>query len=417
MKAAILTIGDELMIGQVIDSNSSWIASWLDQHGWQVIRKMGVRDEIDQIIDGISLCHAVAELVITTGGLGPTKDDLTKDALCQYFGCGKVWHEESWQRVIEMLNRINRQPSELHKEQCYLPELARVINNDQGSAPGLFFNQDDKMLIAVPGVPHEMRHLLSEKMIRLLPEGDAVEHRIIKTCGEGETVIAEMIDDIENSLPQEIKLAYLPSFSQVTLRLTAYGHGQKELIETFEQKIISRLGQLVFGSGDTTLSQSIGESLRNKNQTIAIGESCTGGYLSHLLTSVSGSSDYFIGSIVPYAYSMKTSELAIPQETLLAHGAVSEKVVTLMAENIRNKLNVTWSLSTSGIAGPKGGTPEKPVGTIWIACAGPKGTKAILLRLTRDRISNIQYTAIAALVLLRKCMMDIDAAFSATDLR
>lgn len=402
--ASIVTIGDELMIGQIVDSNSSWIASWLDLNGWKVVRKMGVRDDIEEINLAIALCHDVSELVITTGGLGPTKDDKTKDALCIYYQCGTKWHEETWQRILKILERFNREPSELHKHQCYLPEIATVVNNDQGSAPGLFFEKNNKLLIAVPGVPHEMKHLLSDKIQPLLPKGEPIEHRFIKTCGEGETVIAEMIADIEDELPTDITLAYLPSFSQVTLRLSAYGNDKKELIDNFEQRIVSRLDTLVYGTGKTSLSQALGELLRNRNETIGIAESCTGGYLSHLITSISGSSDYFIGSIVPYAYSMKTSELDISEETLLEFGAVSKEVVTLMAENLRKKLNVNWSLASSGIAGPGGGTPEKPVGTIWIACSGPNGTTAKLLKMTRDRLSNIEYTAVAALVLLRKCM-------------
>ena len=404
-KAAILTIGDELMIGQIVDSNSSWIASWLDRNGWQVVRKMGVRDDINQIIEAIALCHASAELVITTGGLGPTKDDMTDEALCEYYGCGKIWNEETWQRMIVSLKKFNREPSLLHKEQCNLPESAQIINNDQGSAPALFFNVPNKMLIAVPGVPHEMRHLLEDKISPLITTDKNFEHRIIKTCGEGETVIAEMISDIEDALPEEIKLAYLPSFSQVTLRLSTYHPEQKESIDSIHQQIIARLGSLVYAVKNVTLSQAMGEMLRNRNETIAVAESCTGGHLSHLITTVPGSSDYFIGSIIPYAYRMKTSELDIPEETLLAHGAVSKQVITMMAENIRKKLNVTWSLASSGIAGPGGATPDKPVGTIWIACSGPSGTTSRLLQLTKDRISNIEYTSIAALVLLRKCMM------------
>ncbi len=406
MKAAILTIGDEIMIGQIVDTNSSWIAAWLDRNGWKVTRKLGVRDEINEIIKGINLCFEDADLVITTGGLGPTKDDLTKEALCQFYNCKLVWHEETWTRVKEILHRIGREPSDLHKVQCYMPEIARIVPNDQGSAPGMLFEKENKILVAVPGVPHEMRHLLSEKMIHLLPKGDPVEHRFIRTAGEGETVIASMIEDIESGLPKDIKLAYLPSFSQVTLRLTSYGHDQKELMDQLQQQIIDRLGDLVYGTGDISLSKAIGDILRQRNETIGTGESCTGGYLSHLLTSVSGSSDYFIGSIVPYAYRMKTSELDVPQEMLWVHGAVSEEVVRAMAEGVRRNLDVTWALSTSGIAGPTGGTPQKPVGTIWIACAGPNGTKARLLKLTRDRVSNIEYASIAALVLLRKMLME-----------
>src|SRR4030095_9785533 len=216
MKAAILTIGDEIMIGQIVDTNSSWISSWLDTFGWQVTCKLGVRDDIPQIIEGIRYCNEKADLVITTGGLGPTKDDLTKEALGQYFDCQLVWHEETWIRMKEILQRMGREPSELHKAQCYLPEKARIISNDHGSAPGMMFEKENKILVSVPGVPNEMKHLLSEKIISLLPKSSAVEHRFIRTAGEGETVLAEMIADIENALPVEIKLAYLPSFNQVT---------------------------------------------------------------------------------------------------------------------------------------------------------------------------------------------------------
>jgi nicotinamide-nucleotide amidase len=405
-KAAILTIGDEILIGQITDSNSKWIAAWLDKLGWKVTRKISVGDEIPQIIEGIRLCEEAADLIITTGGLGPTKDDLTKEALCQYFDAKLIWHEETWTRIQEILRRLEREPSELHKVQCYMPDKARIIPNDQGSAPGMLFENNNKILVAVPGVPNEMKHLLEAKIIKLIPLGEAIEHRFIRTAGEGETVIAEIISDIESSLPEDIKLAYLPSFSRVTLRLTCTGPGKKDLIEKFEQQIITRLGDLVYGTGEITLPQAIGDALRKRNETIGTGESCTGGYLSHLLTSVSGSSDYFIGSIVPYAYRMKTSELDVPQEMLWVYGAVSEEVVRAMAEGVRRNLDVTWALSTSGIAGPTGGTPQKPVGTIWIACAGPNGTQARLLKLTRDRLSNIEYTSIAALVLLRKMMMD-----------
>ncbi len=405
-KAAILTIGDELMIGQITDTNSVWIASFLDLHGWQVTRKMGVRDDIPQIIEGISICLEAADLLITTGGLGPTNDDLTVDALCQYFGCKKVWHEETWQRVIEILKRFGREPSDMHKLQCYQPDAADIIPNDQGSAPGIVFRKNDKIVVSVPGVPNEMKHLLKDKIIQLLPKGNPVEHRFIRTAGEGETVLASMIEDIEAALPSDIKLAYLPNFSQVTLRLTSYGDDNQNKLDSIQQKMIERLGNLVYGTGDTNLSKSIGILLRERNETIGTGESCTGGYVSHLITSIPGSSEYYLGSVIPYAYELKTSLLDISEEMLNTYGAVSEEVITAMAEGVRRKLNVTWSIATSGIAGPGGATPQKPVGTIWIACSGPNGTRTKLLKLTRDRLSNIEYAAIASLVLLRKMMIE-----------
>ena len=405
-KAAILTIGDELMIGQITDTNSVWIASFLDQHGWQVTRKMGVRDDIPQILEGISICLDAADLLITTGGLGPTNDDLTVDALCQYFDCKKVWHEDTWQRVIEILKRFGREPSDMHKLQCYQPDAADIIPNDQGSAPGIVFHKNDKIVVSVPGVPNEMKHLLKDKIIHQLPRGNPVEHRFIRTAGEGETVIASMIEDIEAALPSDIKLAYLPNFSQVTLRLTSYGDGNHNKLDSIQQQIIERLGNLVYGTGDTNLSKSIGGLLRERKETIGTAESCTGGYASHLITSVPGSSDYYLGSVIPYAYELKTSLLDISEDMLNTYGAVSEEVITAMAEGVRRKLGVTWSIATSGIAGPGGATPQKPVGTIWIACSGPNGTRTKLLKLTRDRLSNIEYAAIASLVLLRKMMIE-----------
>jgi nicotinamide-nucleotide amidase len=405
-KAAILTIGDELMIGQIVDTNSTWIASFLDQHGWQISRKMGVRDNIPQIMEGMSACLDVADLLIMTGGLGPTSDDLTVDALCQYFECRKVWHEETWERVQMIIKRFGREPSEMHKLQCYQPEAAEIIANDQGSAPGTIFRRENKIVVSVPGVPNEMKHLLKDKIIHLIPEGNPIEHRFIRTAGEGETVVADKIKDIEAALPSDIKLAYLPHFSQVTLRLTSYQPKQKELLAQFAQQIITRLGSLVYGTGDSTLSKAIGALLRDRKETIGTAESCTGGYVSHLITSVPGSSEYYLGSVIPYAYELKTSLLDIPESMLNTYGAVSEEVVTAMAEGVRKKLGVTWSIATSGIAGPGGATPQKPVGTIWIACSGPNGTKARLLKLTRDRMSNIENSALASLVLLRKMMID-----------
>ncbi len=402
--AAILTIGDELMIGQIVDTNSSWIASFLDQHGWQVRRKMGIGDNVEDIIEAMTICLESADLLVITGGLGPTNDDLTVDALCQFFGCKKVWHEVTWQRFIKILSGFGREPSEEYKSQCYQPELAEILPNNHGSAPGTIFHKDNKIVVSLPGVPNEMKYLLKEQVAPLLPKGNNIEHRIIHTAGEGETIIAMRIADIEASLPSNIKLAYLPRFSQVTLRLSAFEDHQKE-VTLFENRIIERLGHIVFGTGDCTLSQSIGELLKARGETIGTAESCTGGYIAHLITSIPGSSEYYLGSVIPYAYELKTALLSISPEMLMTHGAVSQEVIIAMAKSAKEKLGVTWLIATSGIAGPGGATPEKPVGTIWIACSGPEGTKSKLLKLPRDRQSNIEYTGIAALVMLREIMM------------
>ncbi len=404
--ASILTIGDELMIGQIHDTNSGWIASFFDQYGWLVTRKMGVRDDIHEIMEAIDACLSKSDLLIITGGLGPTRDDLTVDALCQYYGCNKVWHEETWHRIQLIVARFGRETTEMHKLQCFQPEIAEIIANDQGSAPATLFRQQGKIVISLPGVPNEMKHLLADKIINLLPAGNTVHHRIIRTAGEGETVIAEKIADLEAALPDDIKLAYLPHFGMVTLRLTSYTPGMESLMDEWQYRIRQRLGRWVYGTGSTTLSASIGQMLIERGETIGTGESCTGGYIAHLLTSVPGSSGYYLGSVVPYAYELKTSLLGVTPETLLLYGAVSAEVVQEMAESVRQRLGVTWAIATSGIAGPGGATPHKPVGTIWIACSGPSGTRTRLLRLTRDRMSNIEYTAIAALVLLRQMILE-----------
>jgi len=407
MKAAILTIGDEIMIGQIVDSNSAWISALLDQHGYKVMRKLAVGDDIDEIMKGIDLCREVADVLILTGGLGPTNDDMTVDALTQYFHTKKVWHEDTWLRIVEIVKRFGREATDVHKEQCYLPESAEIIPNDQGTAPGMIFRDKNLILVSTPGVPSEMKHLMKDKIIDLLPKGEPVKHRFIRTAGEGETVLAQMILDIEDGLPKEIKLAYLPSYGYVTLRLTSHAPGQSELLDQLQARIIERLGNLVYGTGDTNLSKAVGQMLRERKETLGTGESCTGGYLAHLITSIPNSSDYYLGSIIPYAYEIKTSELGIAEDVLKYYGAVSEEVVSAMAKAVREKLGVTWALSTSGIAGPGGATPTKPVGTIWIACAGPGGIlKTRLLNLKRDRLGNIEYTAIAALILLRKSLVE-----------
>lgn len=409
MKAAILTIGDEIMIGQIVDSNSAWISAFLDQHGYQVTRKLAVGDDIEEIKKGIDLCREVADVLILTGGLGPTSDDLTVEALTQYFHTKKIWHEETWQRIIVIVKRFGREASDIHKQQCYLPESAEIIANDQGSAPGIILRDKNLILVSMPGVPSEMKHLLKDKIIHLLPKGNPVEHRFIRTAGEGETVLAEMIKDIEEGLPKEIKLAYLPSYGFVTLRLSSHANGHSKLMDELQSRIVERLGTIVYGVGDTNLSKAVGQLLRERKETLGTGESCTGGYLAHLITSIPDSSDYYLGSIIPYAYEIKTSELGISEQVLKYFGAVSEEVVSAMAQAVREKLGVTWALSTSGIAGPGGATPTKPVGTIWIACAGPNGMlKTRLLNLKRDRLGNIEYTAIAAIILLRKCILEAE---------
>src|SRR5690606_10911647 len=404
--AAILTVGDELINGQLIDTNSAWIAALLEEHGWRVSIMMSVGDEVNEIVSGIGKCSDAADLIIVTGGLGPTQDDLTLDALADYFQVEKIWHEPTWQHIQHLYTLMGREASVMQRRQCFLPTNAEVIQNNQGTAPGTVYRHNGKILVSTPGVPGEMKHLLRDKIIGTLPHGHAPYHHHIRTAGVGETVIAEMIADIEASLSSAIKLAYLPSWQQVTLRLTTYDVNSINALESFAEKIRQRLGTLAFHPDAMTISEDMGILLRNRKETLGTAESCTGGYLAHLITAVSGSSDYYTGSVISYAYEVKMTELDVSEDVLQQHGVVSQQVAEAMAVGARKALGVNWALATTGIAGPGGGTPDKPVGTVWIACAGPYGVTSRLLNLKRDRLGNIESAAITTLVMLRKTILE-----------
>lgn len=399
MNAAILTIGDELMIGQVTDTNRVWIAQQLDLAGHRVVVQMSCGDDIDTISNSIQYLFDNADLLVLSGGLGPTEDDKTVDSICKALNCEKTWHEETWQRLLERFKNYKRPASDLHKKQCYLPEIANIISNDQGTAPGIFIHQSEKYLLSVPGVPIEMRHLLGEKMLPLIPHDSAIQHRFIFTVGEGETFLAEQIADIENQLPPFIRLAYLPDFGAVALRLTLIGDNVEKLEDVYEQ-IKTRLLPYTYSYSHKALSIAIGKLLLERNEMVSIAESCTGGFLSHAFTKHAGSSSYFKGAVVPYDNDIKNRLLHVPQTTLDAHGAVSEEVVIRLAEEVRREMKTAWSLSISGIAGPTGGSDDKPVGLVWIACSGPNGTKTKKFNFKRDRMGNIESTAQVALYML-----------------
>lgn len=404
-KAAILTIGDELMIGQTVDTNSAWMARWLDTHGWRIMWRSSCGDTLEAIRDGIGQCLERADLVLISGGLGPTNDDRTVEALCDYFNCESVWHEPTWKRMTDILKTYNREPTDMHRKQCYLPSIAIPVPNDRGTAPGLVIELDGKRLVSMPGVPSEMKHLLGEKIGPTLPVTGHVEHRFVRTAGEGESVIAEKVADIEAALPGYIHLAYLPSFGTVTLRLSAYEAGHSVILDQLQKEIAARLGHLVYSREMETLSAAIGKRLRDRGQTLATAESCTGGYLAHLITSEAGSSDYYLGSVIAYANTIKTRMLEVNVHDLTMAGAVSEAIVGEMAEGARHRIGADWALATSGIAGPGGATPTKPVGTVCIACAGPNGISTRTAHFRRDRAGNIESAAVAALTMLWRALI------------
>lgn len=407
VKAELLTIGDELLYGQITDTNAQWMSAALSDAGIRVIRKTTVGDVEDEILKAFSEAEKRADIVLITGGLGPTSDDLTKPCLAKYFNCEVRIHEEALAEVTEFFKSRGRELTEINRLQAALPVCCEKITNKIGTAPGMWFERQNKVFVSMPGVPHEMKLMMTDIIIPKLKQTfntPVIYHKIIRTVGLGESFLAEKIADWESALPSHIKLAYLPSLGEVKLRLTCHGESlsvlEKEASDLSE-KLNDRIGQFIYGYGNDPLEIVIGNTLRQKNLTLAAAESCTGGYLSHQITSIPGSSDYFKGSIIPYANQIKTAVLGVKEETIEKFGAVSEQAIIEMATYVRSKFNTDIGVATSGIAGPGGGSPEKPVGTVWIAYADQHQTVTKKLQLSKDRLINIRLTSVAVLNLIR----------------
>ena len=408
IKAEIITIGDEILYGQITDTNTQWISAELDKIGIKTVRKSSVGDTEEAILEIFSESSKRANLVIVTGGLGPTKDDITKKTFCKYFNSNLIDHPQAQIDVEAYFQKRNFILSETNKSQYQLPSNATYIQNTMGTAPGMWFDFEGVIYISMPGVPYEMKGLMT---LSILPElqkhfkTPVIFHKVIRTIGIGESTLAEMIDVWEDSLPNNIKLAYLPSMGSVRLRLTGFGEDlelvEKQVEEEYK-KVFPTINKFVYGYGSEELEEAVGKLLIKNNQTVSVAESCTGGYLGHLFTKVSGSSAYFMGGILSYDNSVKINQLGVKSETINTYGAVSEQTVIEMSENVRKLMGTTYGLATSGIAGPNGGTPEKPVGTIWIAIATEKETITKKLTLGGFREQNIHLTTINILNLLRK---------------
>lgn len=407
IKAELLTIGDEILYGQIVDTNSQWMSVELSQVGIKVVRKTTVGDQEDEILAAFAEAEKRADVVLITGGLGPTNDDLTKPCLAKFFDCEMSIHEEALADVTSFFKSRGRELTEINKLQASLPVCCEKITNTMGTAPGMWFHQKGKVFVSMPGVPHEMKRMMTDLVIPKLKQTfqtPTIYHRVIRTAGIGESFLAEKIKDWENSLPAHIKLAYLPGLGDVKLRLTAIGENPIEIEKEINELVVSlqeRAGQFIYGYGEDPLEVVIGNTLREKKLTLAVAESCTGGYLTHLITSVPGSSEYFLGSIIPYAYEIKMRQLGVKPETLEQHGAVSEETIIEMANLVRAKFNTDIGVATSGIAGPGGATPEKPVGTVWIAYSDKHHTVARKLQLSKDRLINIKLASNAVLNLIR----------------
>lgn len=409
VKAEIIAIGDELLYGQIIDTNSHWISQELDLRGVRVVRRTTVGDNREDILKAFAEAEKRADLVLITGGLGPTQDDLTKPLMAEFFDCPIVENPEAVAAVTEFFKKRGREITPLNILQGHLPACCTYVPNVVGTAPGMWFEEKNTYWMSMPGVPHEMKKLMNDFVLPKLPEIfslPVIVHQVIKTVGIGESWLADLIRDWENALPDHIRLAYLPSLGHVKLRLTGFGSDTEKLNQEIQDQInlvLPQIDQYVYGYNEETLETAIGKLLKKSNKTLALAESCTGGYISHLVTSVPGSSSYFQGAVVPYHNQFKQEVIEVKKETLEKHGAVSEETVIEMSQGVKKLFQSDFGLASSGIAGPDGGTETKPVGTIWIACAGDGFVETKKLQLTQDRMLNIQLTAVAVLNLFRIC--------------
>jgi nicotinamide-nucleotide amidase len=407
MEAAIITIGDELLIGQVVDTNSAWIGRILNENGINVVYKAVVGDNEHDIISAIRAAKERAPVIFVTGGLGPTRDDITMQSLCKCYSCKLMFSEEVYRNIEQMFTRSGRVMNELTRNQAMVPDRCTVILNQAGTAPCTWFERDDHILVSMPGVPSEMKWLMTNEILprlkRRFLQDLYIKHRTYRVTGYSESALAIRLTDFENNLPSFVRLAYLPQLGIMRLRLSVYGHDEKETSESIsilQKQLEELLKGNIWDEGDKSLEIIVGERLRQSGRTIGTAESCTGGSIAALLTSVAGSSDYFAGSIVAYANAVKQHMLGVSENDLNQYGAVSCQVVEQMAKGALQALGCDWAIATSGIAGPGGGTPDKPVGTIWIAVANKDEVVSRKYRFGTIREQNMQRTVNMALMLL-----------------
>jgi len=412
IRACIITIGDELLIGQTIDTNSAWMAQELNSAGIWVNRRVAVGDDWKEIWQSLDEESRNAEIILITGGLGPTADDITKPLLCEYFGGKIVVNEEALENVKRIFQRYLKRPLiERNLKQAEVPDNCTVIQNRRGTAPGMWFEKNNRIFVSMPGVPYEMKGMMSDDVIPALTKRftlPGIYHRTLLTSGIGESFLAEMIAEFENALPATIKLAYLPNYGMVKLRLSARSNGDENIeaeIDRQFETLQSLVKDYMVVNRDETLEETVGKLLKAKNKTVSTAESCTGGYIAHLLTSIPGSSNYFQGSVVSYANRVKQEILEVGSETLNSHGAVSEETVTEMVKGVLKRMKTDYALATSGIMGPDGGSPEKPVGLVWVAVGNKDQVLTHKFSFRFDRRRNIELTANNALNELRKFIL------------
>ncbi|MDQ7949130.1 MAG: competence/damage-inducible protein A [Pedobacter sp.] len=406
MLAEIITIGDEILIGQVVDTNSAWMGRELNKVGIKVKQITSVSDDAQHIVQALEEAKQRADVILITGGLGPTKDDITKLTLSKYFNMPLRRDEATLANVEAIFAKFNRPMIDVNIRQADVPDGCTVIQNKNGTAPCMWFEVQGKIYVSMPGVPFEMMYLMEDEILPRLKKTFSLPiiiHKTILTTGIGESFLAQQIEAIENSLPVHIKLAYLPKLGQVRLRLSAIGTNQQQLqdeVEHFAAQISSTIGQFVVADEDIPLEKAILNLMQSEKLTLSLAESCTGGYISHLFTQHAGSSAVFSGGAITYSNDLKESIVGVQHHTLTAYGAVSEQTVREMAAGAIRHFKTDYAIAVSGIAGPDGGTPEKPVGTVWIAVATKSETISKLFTFSNKRIQNIERSATAALTML-----------------
>ena len=384
----------------------------LDKIGVKTVRKSSVGDQRDEIVQILQEAQKRADIVFITGGLGPTKDDLTKKILADFFNCPLAYHPDALQDVTDFFAKRGRELSDINRDQALLPTKCTFIPNKQGTAPAMWFNEQETIWVSMPGVPFEMKAIMETEVLPRITTHfklPVIVHQIRKVVGIGESYLSDLIQDWELELPSHLKLAYLPSLGIVKLRLTGFGQDKAQIhadIDAEFEKVMPLIKSYIFGREKDELASIVGQLLVDQQATLAVAESCTGGYLAHQFTQHAGSSTYFQGGIISYANDVKVMQLGVSQDILDTDGAVSDTCVMAMAAGARKQLGTTYALATSGIAGPDGGTDEKPVGTIWIALAHPNGVVARKLTQGGTRIQNIHLSSLTAINLLRRYLLN-----------
>ena len=407
MQAEIITVGDELLIGQVVDTNSAWLGQILNKYNIKIKRIHSISDDAQEIKSCLANCLERSELIIITGGLGPTKDDITKKTLAEFFNSDMVIDQSVLAQLETYFKNRGRQMLEINQMQAEVPSVCRVLTNALGTAPGMWFDSNNKVVISLPGVPFEMKHIFEHEALPLIAQQfkmPAFVHRTLVSFNVPESLLAKQIEDIEDSLPTQIKLAYLPSLNTVRLRLSGSALDNNDnivqLLDHYVQLIKDRMGKAIVSDQDETLSQTVFNQLSQLNQTLSVAESCTGGYISHQLTQIPGASKVFVGSVISYSNSVKHHQLGVESTLFETVGAVSEQVVTQMVTGVRERLQTDYAIAISGIAGPEGGSEDKPVGTVFIGVSSAKSHVVNRFHFSGNRMQIIERSNNMALAML-----------------